>query len=66
MSISLKFKFSVYGDTVNIAARIEKASTPCKMCVSRAVHDLIGGEDETEQEEKKMISIKKIGEVEAQ
>lgn len=57
-------KFSVYGNAVNMAARMEQTSAPGKINVSRAFHDLIG-EDETEWEEKKIISIKNMGEVEA-
>uniref|UniRef100_A0A7S1ZC46 Guanylate cyclase domain-containing protein n=1 Tax=Ditylum brightwellii TaxID=49249 RepID=A0A7S1ZC46_9STRA len=56
-------KFSVFGDAVNLAARMEQTSMPMRIHVSKQFHDLIG-EDETRWEESKITSVKNMGEVE--
>ena len=55
-------KFSVYGDAVNIAARMEQTAPVNKVHVSEAFRDLLGDNTEIRWENKKMTHIKNIGE----
>ncbi|GFH61679.1 hypothetical protein CTEN210_18155 [Chaetoceros tenuissimus] len=54
-------KFSVYGDAVNIAARMEQTAPINKVHVSEAFHDLVENTD-VQWENKKITHIKNIGE----
>ena len=54
-------KFSVYGDAVNIAARMEQTAPINKVHVSEAFHDLVN-DTEVRWENKQITHIKNIGE----
>mmetsp|Transcript_18023 Transcript_18023/g.22700 ORF Transcript_18023/g.22700 Transcript_18023/m.22700 type:complete len:107 (-) Transcript_18023:286-606(-) len=56
-------KFSVYGNAVNIAARMEQTSEPSKIHLSKEFHDLIAIGDEN-YEKKSLTTIKNMGEIE--
>ncbi|GFH60060.1 hypothetical protein CTEN210_16536 [Chaetoceros tenuissimus] len=56
-------KFSVYGDAVNIAARMEQTCPVGMVHVSGAFHKLIG-DDVVTWQEKRMTKVKNIGELE--
>ena len=55
-------KFSVHGDAVNIAARMEQTAPVNKIHVSETFHDLLGENTKVRWENKKMTNIKNIGE----
>lgn len=39
-----KYLYDIFGDTVNIASRLEELATPMRICVSEAVRDRLGDE----------------------
>ncbi len=57
-----KFQFDIWGDTVNVAARLEQNSLPGRINVSRATHDEI--KDHFTCHSRGMVPIKNRGEVE--
>lgn len=54
-------KFSVYGDAVNIAARMEQTSPVNKVHVSEALYNLLCDNTEVRWENKRIVNIKNIG-----
>jgi class 3 adenylate cyclase len=59
---SRKFAYDVWGDTVNVAARLETAGATGRINVSQEVVDALGGEYEVE--ERGVIVMKNRGEIE--
>lgn len=55
-------KFSCFGSTVNMAARMEQTSLPSKIRVTKDFHDLVG-DYETGWEGSEMIEVKNMGQV---
>jgi class 3 adenylate cyclase len=50
----------VYGDTVNIAARLETLATPGGICISRGVRDTVRGKFSVEFEDRGELAVKNI------
>ena len=50
----------VYGDTVNVAARLESAAPPGGICISRGVRDTVRGKFSVEFEDRGELSVKNI------
>lgn len=59
---SKKFAFDIWGDTVNVAARLETGSLPGKVNISAATYALI--KDQFECESRGEVPVKNIGSVE--
>ncbi len=57
-----KFAFDIWGDTVNIASRMETGAEPGKVNISRMTYDLV--KDQFECEPRGMIPVKNMGEME--
>jgi class 3 adenylate cyclase len=55
-------KFSVFGSSVNMAARMEQTSLPGKIRVTENFHDLVG-DYENGWEDRESIEVKNMGEV---
>jgi len=56
-------KFSVFGHTMNTAARMEHASKPSKIRVTDTFHRLVVEEEENQWGEQENISMKNMGEI---
>jgi class 3 adenylate cyclase len=39
-----KYLYDIFGDTVNLASRLEELAAPMRICVSEAVRDRLGDE----------------------
>lgn len=52
----------IYGDTVNIAARLETLATPGGICISRGVRDAVRGKFSVEFEDRGELAVKNIPE----
>ncbi|MFC1680432.1 adenylate/guanylate cyclase domain-containing protein [Pseudomonadota bacterium] len=52
----------IYGDSVNIAARLESIAEPGGICVSRKIWDEVNGKVDYQFEDKGQISVKNISE----
>jgi class 3 adenylate cyclase len=50
----------VYGDTVNVAARLETAAPPGGICISRGVRDTVRGKFSVEFEDRGELAVKNI------
>jgi class 3 adenylate cyclase len=50
----------VYGDTVNVAARLETLATPGGICISRGVRDTVRGKFSVEFEDRGELAVKNI------
>src|SRR5213078_3274433 len=50
----------VYGDTVNVAARLEAAAPPGGICISRGVRDTVRGKFSVEFEDRGELTVKNI------
>ena len=59
-----KFQYDLWGDTVNIASRMETAGVPEKVNISRATYDLIKHDPTFTFESRGMIHAKGLGEME--
>ena len=57
-----KFAYDVWGDTVNIAARIEAISEPGKINISKTTYDLV--KDSYQCEQRETIALKSMGPLE--
>ncbi len=58
-----KFAFDLWGDTVNVASRMESHGVPGRIQVTEAVYEML--KDEFEFEERGMIAVKGKGEMKA-
>src|SRR5690242_16158365 len=50
----------VYGDTVNVAARLETLATPGGICISRGVRDTVRGKFSVDFEDRGELAVKNI------
>ena len=50
----------VYGDTVNVAARLETAAAPGGICISRSVRDAVRGKFSVEFQDRGELAVKNI------
>jgi class 3 adenylate cyclase len=57
-----KFTYDLWGDTVNVASRMESTGQPGKIHVSSATAELLAGKFELEA--RGMIEVKSLGQVE--
>lgn len=57
-------KFTVFGNSVNLAARMEQTCLPSMIRVTRDFFDLLSNHEDEEWQEKEVISVKNMGKVE--
>lgn len=57
-------KFTVFGNAVNMAARMEQTCLPSRIRVTKEFFDLLPNSEAEEWEQKETISVKNMGEVE--
>ncbi len=57
-----KFSYDIWGDTVNLASRLEANGIPGRIHVSRAVHEVL--KEDFELEARGLIPVKGMGEIE--
>ena len=60
-----KFQYDVWGDTVNIASRMESTSEVGKIAVSQSVYEYLSEHSDFQFESRGLIQIKNIGEQES-
>ncbi|KAL9180185.1 hypothetical protein ACHAXT_008155 [Thalassiosira profunda] len=56
-------KFTVFGHTVNLAARMEQTCRPNHIRITRAVHKLVAGEDEDDWYGHEVVNVKFLGDI---
>ena len=56
-----KFAFDIFGDTVNIASRMESNGAPGKVNISQATYELVKGDPELGFEDRGMVTAKGKG-----